>query len=169
MLSEIETNLGDSSGDGITDRLNDFFAGWQTVATDPDIAANRQDLLETATSLVEGFQDRAASLINIQQNQNLSISQRVDDINDIAAQLGELNVEIGRTQTASTQPNALLDERDRCLDQLSKNIGATAYVQDDGQVLVSIQGHALVIGSRTFELEANPVGSKNLVQLKLGR
>jgi flagellar hook-associated protein 1 FlgK len=165
MLSEIEINLGDASSDSLATRINNFYSGWQTVATDPDIAANRQDLLETASSLVEGFHDRATSLIQLQQDQNLGITQRVDDINDIAKQLAELNAQIGRTQTATTQPNALLDERDRLLDKLTQNIGATIHVQDDGQVLVSVHGHAMVIGSRTFELEAEAVGSKNLVQI----
>lgn len=166
MLTEIEINLGDSSSDGITDRINNFFAGWQTVATDPDIAANREDLLETARALVEGFNDRAASLIRIQQDQNVAIKQRVDDVNSIAAQLAKLNSEIGRSQTETTAPNALFDERDRLLDKLASNIGTTVHIQDDGQVLVSIQGHAMVIGSRNFELETNPVAANNnLVQI----
>lgn len=165
MVSEIEINLGDASSDGLTTRINDFFSGWQTVATDPDIDANRQDLLETASSLVEGFHDRALSLIQLQQDQNLGITQRVNDINDIARQLAELNSQIGRTQTATTQPNALLDERDMLLDKLTQIVDATIHVQDDGEVLVSIHGHAMVIGSRTFSLEAEAVGSKNLVQI----
>lgn len=165
MLTEIEINLADSTSDSIGQRMDDFFSAWQNVATDPDIAANREDLLETANSLAEGFHDRATSLLQIQQDQNLSITQRVSDINDIAKQLSELNAEIGRSQTATTQPNALLDERDRLLDKLSSNIGIIAHVQDNGQVLVSIQGHALVIGNRSFELSATPMGSKNLVQV----
>jgi len=166
MLSEIEINLADTSADGISQRMDNFFAGWQTVATDPDIAANRQDLLETASSLVEGFHNRATNLIQIQQDQNLAITQRVDDVNSIAKQLGELNAEIGRSQSATTQPNALLDERDRLLDSLSQKIGITSHVQDNGQVIVSIQGHALVIGSRSFQLEATPVAAnKNMVKV----
>ncbi len=136
------------------------------MATDPDIAANREDLLETARSLVEGFNDRALNLLNVQQDQDLAISQRVDDVNDIAKQLGELNAEIGRSQTETSDPNALFDERDRLLDKLATNIGTTVHIQDDGQVLVSIQGHALVIGNRTFELEAVPVAANNnMVQI----
>jgi len=165
MLSEIETNLGDDSGDGLTDRLNNFFSAWQTVATDPDIAANREDLLETAQTLVEGFQDRASRLLQIQKDQDLSITQRVSDVNKIAAQLAELNAQIGRSQTETNQPNALLDERDRLLDQLSGLIGVTTHIQDDGQAMISIQGHALVVGSRSFELDATAQGEKNLVQI----
>jgi flagellar hook-associated protein 1 FlgK len=58
LLNEVETNLGDTSSDGIAQRVDDFFSGWQTVATDPDLAANRTDLLETAKSMVEAFHNR---------------------------------------------------------------------------------------------------------------
>ena len=102
-----------------------------------------------------------ASLVKIQTDQNTSLTQRVSDINAIAKQLGELNAEIGRSQTEATQPNALLDERDRLLDQLANVIGVTVHVQDNNEVLVSIGGHALVSGSKAFTLEATPVPSNN--------
>jgi flagellar hook-associated protein 1 FlgK len=166
MLSEVEINLSDTSSDGIAKRMDDFFAGWQTVATDPDISAVRDDLLERTKSMTEAFNNRALRLIQIQQDQNLALTQRVDDINKIATQIGELNSEIGRTQGSSTQPNAQLDERDRLLDQLSQLIGVTSHLQDNGQVLVSLQGHALVLGNRTFALEATPGSTDNtLVQI----
>jgi flagellar hook-associated protein 1 FlgK len=161
LLNEVETNLGDTSSDGIAQRVDDFFSGWQTVATDPDLAANRADLLEKAKSMVEAFHNRMTSLIKIQTDQNTTLTQYVDDINAIGKQLGELNAEIGRSQTAVTQPNALLDERDRLLDQLSSYIGTTVHVQDNNEVLVSIGGHALVSGSKAFELQATPVASNN--------
>jgi flagellar hook-associated protein 1 len=161
LLSEVETNLSDTSVDGLSSRIDAFFAGWQTVATDPDLAANRADLLETAKSLVETFHNRMASLIKIQTDQNTAITQRVDDINAIAKQLGELNAEIGRSQTETTQPNALLDERDRLLDELTQFTGVTVHVQDNNEVLVSIGGHALVSGAKAFELQATPVASNN--------
>ncbi len=161
LLNEVEISLADTSTDGIANRIDAFFAGWQTVATDPDLAANRADLLETAQSLVNAFHNRMTSLIKIQTDQNTILKQRVDDINAIAKQLGELNSEIGRSQTETTQPNALLDERDRLLDQLANLVGVTVHVQDNNEVLVSIGGHALVSGSRAFELEATPVASNN--------
>lgn len=161
LLSEVETNLADTSTDGIANRIDAFFAGWQTVATDPDLAANRADLLETAKSLVEAFHNRMSSLMKIQTDQNTAITQRVDDINSIAKQLGELNAEIGRSQSETTQPNSLLDERDRLLDQLSNYVGVTVHVQDNNEVLVSIGGHALVSGARAFTLETTPVPANN--------
>ena len=161
MLTEVEISLADTSSDGIAQRMNEFFAGWQTVATDPDIGALRDDLLERTQSMTEAFNNRALRLIEIQKDQDLALTQRVDDINNITKQIGELNAEIGRSQGAKTQPNAQLDERDRLLDQLSQLIGITSHVQDNGQVIVSLQGHAMVLGNQTFKLEATAVAANN--------
>jgi flagellar hook-associated protein 1 FlgK len=54
------------------------------------------------------------------------------------------------------QPNDLLDERDRALDRLAEVAGAISYTQADGKALVSIAGHALVVGSTAFKVEAAP-------------
>jgi flagellar hook-associated protein 1 FlgK len=156
MLTEVEINLSDTSSDGIAQRMNEFFTGWQTVATDPDIVALRDDLLERTQSMAEAFNNRSLRLTQIQQDQDLALTQRIDDINTITAQIGELNAEIGRSQGASSQPNALLDERDLLMDKLTQLVGVTSHLQDNGQVLVSLQGHALVLGNKTFELEATP-------------
>ncbi|HEX7555305.1 MAG TPA: flagellar hook-associated protein FlgK, partial [Leptolinea sp.] len=166
MLNEVETNLSDTSTDGIAQRMDEYFAGWQTVASDPDVTAERDDLLERTKALTGAFNNRAEQLNQIQKDQDLALTQRVDDINTIAAQIGSLNAEIGRSQTASTQPNTLLDDRDMLLDQLSQVIGVTSHVQDNGQVLVSLQGHALVLGNKTFKLEATPDITKgNMVNI----
>jgi flagellar hook-associated protein 1 len=161
MLTEVEINLADTSSDGISQRIDEFLAGWQTVATDPDIVAVRDDLLERSISMAEAFNNRSLRLFQIQQDQDLALTQRVDDINKITKQIGELNGEIGRSQGSNTQPNALLDERDLLLDQLSQLIGVTSHLQDNGQVTVSLQGHAMVLGTRTFELEATPDATNN--------
>jgi flagellar hook-associated protein 1 FlgK len=166
LMTEVEINLADTSTDGIAKRLDDFFTGWQTISSDPDIVAVRDDLLERTYAMTRAFNNRALSLVQIQKDQNLAITQRVTDVNTIARQIGELNAEIGRSQGSNTQPNQLLDERDRMLDQLSQMVGITSHVQDNGQVMVSIQGHALVMGNRTFELEATPDPAKgNLVNV----
>ena len=47
------------------------------------------------------------------------------------------------------------------MDQLSQLIGVTSHIQDNGQVLISFQGHALVMGNRTFKLEATPDSTNN--------
>ena len=64
---------------------------WQTVT----------DLLESTQAMAEAFNNRALRLIQIQQDQDLALTQSIDDINNIATQIGELNAEIGRSQGAA--------------------------------------------------------------------
>jgi len=77
----------------------------------------------------------------------------VDEINKIATQLAALNPEIPRVQSLSNHPTDLIDERDRLLDRLTEISGATANTQENGETIVSIGGHVLVVGTKTNVLE----------------
>jgi flagellar hook-associated protein 1 FlgK len=57
---------------------------------------------------------------------------------------------------AGDQPNDLLDERDRLLDKLAELAGAESHTQANGEAIVSIGGHALVVGRTTFGLQTVP-------------
>ena len=50
----------------------------------------------------------------------------------------------------------MLDERDRALDRLAELTGATVSIQEDGHAVVSIGGHALVVGSEALPLTTAP-------------
>jgi flagellar hook-associated protein 1 FlgK len=55
-------------------------------------------------------------------------------------------------QSVGDQPNDLLDERDRQIDRLAELAGVQAHTQANGEMLVSLGGHALVVGSTAFSL-----------------
>jgi len=96
---------------------------------------------------------RASTLIQLRVDQNAAILQNVSTINETAEQIARLNGDISQVIAFGDQPNDLLDERDRLLDSLSEIAGATSRVQDNGEVTVSIGGHALVVGNQTFSLQ----------------
>jgi hypothetical protein len=73
-------------------------------------------------------------------------------VNALAGQIARLNVEIANVKSAGGEPNDHLDERDRLLDRLAELSGAVSSIQENGEVLVSIGGHALVIGKTAFKL-----------------
>jgi flagellar hook-associated protein 1 FlgK len=77
----------------------------------------------------------------------------VDEINQTARQVAGLNKEIAQVLGAGDRPNDLLDRRDRLLDRLAEIGGAVSYEQANGQVTVSIGGHALVVAGSTFSIE----------------
>jgi flagellar hook-associated protein 1 FlgK len=66
--------------------------------------------------------------------------------------MAALNVEISRVRSLNNEPNDLLDERDRILDRLTEITGVQSYTQENGETIVSLGGHVLVVGSKANAL-----------------
>jgi len=156
MLNQIELTLAETTSDGLSSRLDAFWSAWQALSNDPSNMAIRADLKERANSLINGLNWRAEALVKIRKDQDLTIIERVSEINSLASQVARLNTEIVHIKGTGNQPNDLIDERDRHLNRLSEIGGAVANIQDNGEALVSIGGHSLVIGSSVYTLSTEP-------------
>jgi flagellar hook-associated protein 1 FlgK len=163
-LTQVELTLAETSKDGLAPKLDAFWSGWQALSDDPSNLALRKDLLERADGLADAVNWRANALLALRQDQNLAVEERVGEINSLADQVARLNVEIPAVQAAGDAPNDLLDERDRLLNRLAELTGATASLQENGEALVSIGGHALVVGRTAFALQTQKDAS-NLAQI----
>ena len=152
VLRQVEATLAETGEDGLVAKLDAFWTGWQALSNDPTNLAVRADLLERGAALAKSINWRAQSLIRIQQDQNSLILQRVNEINSLASKVAALNVEIVAVKSAGSAPNDLMDQRDQLITRLAELSGATAAIQENGEALVSIGGHALVIGATTFKL-----------------
>ena len=112
----------------------------------------RSELLENARSLASGFHERVQQLRELRSELDQRLEPMVQDLNNSAARIAQLNKEIAAVQASGNQPNDLLDERDQLLENLARMTGAAAHIQADGQALVSIGGHALVVGGTAIKM-----------------
>lgn len=161
VLQQVESTLAETSDDGAITKLDAFWQGWQALSDDPTNQALRADLKEKAVALSDGLNWRAQALMTLRKDQNLAIIQRVDEINDAATQIAKLNAEISKVQAAGDAPNDLLDSRDALLDRLSEIGGAIANTQENGEVIVYVGQHALVVGSTAFRLQTTVDSANN--------
>ncbi|MHC1782808.1 MAG: flagellar hook-associated protein FlgK [Anaerolineaceae bacterium] len=152
VLKMVEISLSDTADDSIGNLLDRFFASWQTVSADPDLTTLRDVLVSDAKALAEGFNQRYQGLLDLRTDKNLEVKQLADEVNTAAAQIAKLNEEIGRSLASGNQPNDLLDERDRQISRIAEITGIQSHVQENGQVIASINGHAIVVGNKTFSL-----------------
>lgn len=167
LLEQVEISLSETTSDGLIPKLDGFWTAWQSLSASPDDTIVRIDLKQRAQDLVDAFNRRAIELRTIRENEDLFITQLVNELNDAASQVAALNAEITRVKAVGQQPNDLLDQRGRLLDRLAELGGAISFEQDNGDMMVSIGGHALVVGDHTFSLEAAPDPSNdNLVSIK---
>ncbi len=153
ILNQVEALLNETGADGLTGKVDAFFNSWQSLSADPANTALRGDLRGRAEDLVAAFNSRALQLRATRGEQDLALEQRVDEVNDVAAQMARLNGEIATIIGRDQQPNDLLDQRDRLADRLAELTGATISNQPDGTVMASINGHAMIVGTTTFKLQ----------------
>ena len=155
-MSKIDDVLSDTTNP-LSANLQDFFKSLQTLVSNAEDPAARQTVLGKADGLVNQFKTNDQYLRDQDAQVNTAISTSVDQINNYAKQIANLNDQISRLTGvgAGASPNELLDQRDQLVSELNKIVGVDVTVQDSGTYNISIaNGYTLVQGSNASQLAA---------------
>lgn len=155
-MSKIDDVLSDTTN-SLSANLQDFFKSLQTLVSNAEDPAARQTVLGKADGLVNQFKTNDQYLRDQDAQVNTAISTSVDQINNYAKQIANLNDQISRLTGvgAGASPNELLDQRDQLVSELNKIFGVDVTVQDSGTYNISIaNGYTLVQGSNASQLAA---------------
>jgi len=141
------------SASGLQQPLQQFFSAVSAVTTNPQDTAARQNLLSAAGNLTASFNNLQSQIDGLQSNINTQLGQSVSQINSAAANIAQLNNAIALAQGSGQQPNALLDQRDQLITQLSQQLGVSTVKQTDGSINVfTANGQPLVVGATASTL-----------------
>lgn len=140
----VESLLGEPSGTGIGKLMSDWFGGLSELSTDPKDPVFRTGVTQSASSLTTEF-NRLSEELETQRN---DVFERIDsfltEVNARAEQIGNLNVEIAKIESAGGNANDLRDERDLTLSELGKQVDITYHEDPNGSVRVLVDGQLLV-------------------------
>ncbi|HFK5654432.1 TPA: flagellar hook-associated protein FlgK [Enterobacter cloacae] len=155
-MSKIDDVLSDSTN-SLSTTLQDFFKSLQTLVSNAEDPAARQTVLGKADGLVNQFKTNDQYLRDQDSQVNTAIASSVEQINNYAKQIANLNDQISRLTGvgAGSSPNDLLDQRDQLVSELNQIVGVEVAVQDGGTYNVSFgNGYTLVQGSKANQLAA---------------
>ena len=155
-MSKIDDVLSDTTN-SLATTLQDFFKSMQTLVSNAEDPAARQTVIGKADGLVNQFKTNDQYLRDQDSQVNTTITTSVDQINNYAKQIANLNDQISRLTGvgAGASPNELLDQRDQLVSQLNQIVGVEVAVQDSGTYNVSFaNGYTLVQGSTASQLAA---------------
>ncbi|CZW15328.1 flagellar hook-associated protein FlgK [Enterobacter cloacae subsp. cloacae] len=155
-MSKIDDVLSDSTN-SLSTTLQDFFKSLQTLVSNAEDPAARQTVLGKADGLVNQFKTNDQYLRDQDSQVNTAIASSVEQINNYAKQIANLNDQISRLTGvgAGSSPNDLLDQRDQLVSELNQIVGVEVAVQDGGTYNVSFgNGYSLVQGSKANQLAA---------------
>ncbi|MGX1173685.1 flagellar hook-associated protein FlgK [Pseudomonas sp. R151218B TE3479] len=154
-ITPLDSLLSDS-GTGLNGALTKFFASVQNVNAKPGDDASRQLLLSDAQALSNRFNSISNQLTEQSQNINGNLSNMVDQVNNLAVTVAQLNKKIAEVSNAGGAPNDLLDARSETIRQLSTFTG-TQVVENGSSLDIYLgSGQPLVMGNIVNTLEAVP-------------
>lgn len=145
-FSKIEELLNEPSDDGLASTMDEFWKGWQELANHPESAAARSVVRQRGVAVAETFKHIMDSLNVMESDIKNVIETKTNEINSLAKQIGDLNVQISRVVPNNYQPNDLYDQRDVLIDQLSKLVNVKVTSGENGMVDVSVGNEKLVSG-----------------------
>ena len=147
-LQKIEIMLDNTSGGGLSDQLNKFWAAWDNLSGNPSGQVERSDLLASSQNLTATINVLARGLDTINSDMNRNITDVVSQINDKATEISHLNAQIMGSGFDRGDKNALLDRRLEALKELGGLINISWFEDDHGVFSVYLSnGDPLVQGT----------------------
>src|SRR5262249_48735590 len=138
-LSSINILNPDLQG-GLTTTLGAFYAALQTWAQNPGDLSLRQGVLGASQQLATSFNQTANTIESARTGLDSAIAGKVNEINNAAKALADINSRIQQSKSAGAQPNDLLDARQKAVDTLATLVGGTPYTNASGDVSVALPG-----------------------------
>jgi len=152
-LSPINQLFDITGSSGILAALQQFGAAFSNLSVTPNDATLGAAALNAAGNVASAFRSATAS-IDARRNQNTSdIRDTVSQINQLAGQIRQLNVQANGTG----QSDPVIDASVRsALDQLSSLVDITIAKAPDGTISVLAGGQLpLVVGSQSYAISAD--------------
>ena len=120
-VDQVQTIFRDDeqSQKGFSSIFSQMFKDLDTLKTQGEVKAVRNQFIHQAQSLCTYFNALSKSLTDIQEDTNEEIKASVDNINSIAEKISVLNKQINNIEVRGGHANELRDQRANLIDELS--------------------------------------------------
>ena len=150
-FNELET------GSGLGDALKEYFNAWQDIAnTAPDntdeAVVKRIQLVNKTETLTQKMNEGYLWIENRRIDSDSKISQYVNEINDLAVNIADLNRQIGKIESSGSKANDFRDRRELLLNKMAEYANINISERPDGQVAVYLGGDTLVDSSQVNKI-----------------
>jgi flagellar hook-associated protein 1 FlgK len=146
-LQAVENVLGEPSASGLASSLEQFWASWSDLSTNPDAGAGRGVVRQRGAQVAAQLNSFGNQIEDARTVARTRLLETADRVNALASQVADINARIVSAEAAGAQAPDMRDQRDLKIDELASLIGATAYPQADGSVNVNVGGDSLVDGA----------------------
>lgn len=154
-ISELEDLLLPGDAD-LGSSMGLFFSSLQEVAASPADVAARVVAVEEGKNVAATFSRTSEVLSQLKTGAKSAAQQEIDTVNILTKEILNVNSKLLSSSTQGGAANALLDNRDRLIDELSKTLEVTCTYNDKNAAIVRLGGSGsgpkIVEGSKRLAL-----------------
>ncbi|MEY8414971.1 flagellar hook-associated protein FlgK [Tissierella praeacuta] len=149
ILEDLEGVFNEISNSSLQKVMHEFWKNWNELSKEPDSLTIRGLVHESSVAFTDTANHISRQLNDIRQNLNKEILVKVDEVNNILNEIGQLNnnIKLVEGEGSRIKANDFRDERNALLDRLSELIPVTSYENAYGETVVSLQGRDLINGN----------------------
>ena len=168
-LSQVEGIHQEPGGQSLKVWLDQFIEGWNDLSLDPGYRSHRESIREVGIGLSQNIQRISRRFLELREQVEGSIVDKVKEFNEIIVKIARLNSEIVRVEGEGDFPNDLKDERDRLVESISVMADLNVGVRDKDEHMIYLGGEILIQGDKYEQIDLEEDGeNEGLVKLVWG-
>lgn len=141
----------------ITGRVTGLETALIEAASRPESEARLTDVLNEATKLAEQINLASDSLMSERMQADKEIGQSVEFLQSALQRVVDLNVAIQENQTSGYDINALMDQRQALVDQISEIVPVKEVARENNMIALYTPGGSILVDSKAATIEFSSV------------
>ena len=154
-LQQIQPAFTTSTQD-IGTQMSALFSSLSSLSTNPSSSSSRQVVITAGQNLANAFNSASGSLTAQQTGLNSQVTQDVSQINQLTQQIAGLNPQLAELKATGQDGGVLQDQQNQLVLKLSALTSISVTKTDAGDTLTTGNGTPLVVGSKSYTLQAAP-------------
>lgn len=152
-LQMVEAIFNETPGLALNDLLSQFWASWQGLSDNPEIAATRQTVTQMGELLAEQLQIMNDEIIRVKLDFGVRLDTAINDVNSITSQIANINLQINSSEIGTGNANDLRDRRDTLVKELAGLVDIEYFETGTGYTVLLSDGHPLVASIDNWEVD----------------
>jgi flagellar hook-associated protein 1 FlgK len=169
-FQSIQSIIGEPSSSGLNELVSNFFNAFEQVSLNPEDVSNRQNLLDTAQTMIDRFHSITSGLSDLRNSLKSDFNSDIVKANKLISDIAGLNQKITNSYSSNGgEAQSYIDQRELKLEDLSQIAGVSVTAGDYGSVNVYINGINVITKDSYSQLSLNEQNSPttgNTIQLQ---
>lgn len=159
-FSRAELYLGQpGANNSLNSYVDDFFSSLTDLANSPEQIFLRSSVVDKGITLASRVSELATNLENLRFDADKEISTTIDSLNTLLSRTSAINAGIKENAILGGDLNALFDQRDSLLKEITGIIDVTLSFNENGEVTIFVPKGELLTPTQLYKVVYDPVTS----------